>query len=131
MGSSKPQPTGSPPESTTERLDSWKEIAAYLLRDERTVRRWEAEGMPVHRQVHKKQASVYAYRTEIDAWRRNGQKPLDESQSARFPKRLVPWVLGDSHRIPWEIPVAGLVLIGDLVLDEEFTRALGSEPGIA
>jgi len=37
MGSSKPQPTGSPPESTTERLDSWKEIAAYLLRDERTV----------------------------------------------------------------------------------------------
>jgi hypothetical protein len=24
-----------------DRLDSWKEIAAYLKRDERTVRRWE------------------------------------------------------------------------------------------
>lgn len=99
MGSSKLQPTGSPPQSSTERLDSWKEIAVYLKRDERTVRRWEAEGMPVHRQVHKKQASVYAYRTEIDAWRRNGQQRLDESQSARFPKWLVPWVMGDSRRV--------------------------------
>src|SRR6266478_8074277 len=25
----------------SDRLDSWKEIAAYLRRDERTVRRWE------------------------------------------------------------------------------------------
>jgi len=28
-----------------ERLDSWKEIAAYLKRDESTVRWWEAEGL--------------------------------------------------------------------------------------
>lgn len=120
MGSSKLQPTGSPPESPSERLDSWKEIAAYLKRDERTVRRWEAEGMPVHRQVHKKQASVYAYRTEIDAWRRNGQKRLDESQSARFPKWFVPWVMGGSRRVPWGIPVAGLVLIGLIVVGSSY-----------
>jgi DNA-binding winged helix-turn-helix (wHTH) protein/pimeloyl-ACP methyl ester carboxylesterase len=31
---------------------------------------------------------------------------------ARFSKWLVPWVGGNSRRIPWEIPVAGLVLIG-------------------
>src|SRR5579859_7455833 len=32
------------------RLDSWKEIAAFFGRDERTVRRWEKESaLPVHR----------------------------------------------------------------------------------
>ena len=32
------------------RIDSWKEIAAFFGRDERTVKRWEKErGLPVHR----------------------------------------------------------------------------------
>jgi tetratricopeptide (TPR) repeat protein len=51
------------------RLDSWKEIAAYLQRTERTVRRWETlEGLPVHRLHHEKRGSVYAYAHELDAW---------------------------------------------------------------
>jgi len=55
--------------SIAERLDSWKEIAAYLKRDVTTVQRWERrEGMPVHRHVHDKMGSVYAFRAEIDAW---------------------------------------------------------------
>jgi len=60
--------------SGSDRLDSWKEIAAYLRRSVRTVRRWEAsEGLPVHRQMHQSQASVHAFAAEIDAWqqRRN------------------------------------------------------------
>src|SRR3981189_142351 len=73
MGTSKPQPQIRPTEASDERLDSWKEIAAYLKRDERTVRRWEAEGLPVRRKVHKKQASVYAYKGEIDTWWDAGQ----------------------------------------------------------
>jgi TolB-like protein/Flp pilus assembly protein TadD len=73
MGTSKPQPQIRPTEASDERLDSWKEIAAYLKRDERTVRRWEAEGLPVRRKVHKKQASVYAYKGEIDSWWDAGQ----------------------------------------------------------
>ncbi len=37
-------------EQSGERLDSWKEIAAYLKRGARTVQRWEREeGLPVHR----------------------------------------------------------------------------------
>ena len=36
--------------------------------------------------------------------------------SARVPKWLVPWVMRDSRRVPWEIPVAGLVLIGLVVV---------------
>jgi len=73
MGTSKPQPQIRPAEASDARLDSWKEIAAYLKRDERTVRRWEAEGLPVRRKVHKKQASVYAYKGEIDTWWDAGQ----------------------------------------------------------
>ncbi|PYY01265.1 MAG: DNA-binding protein [Acidobacteria bacterium] len=61
-------PSVSPPE---DRLDSWKEIAAYLDRDVTTVQRWEKrEGMPVHRHLHDKMGSVYASRAELDAWAR-------------------------------------------------------------
>jgi hypothetical protein len=53
-------------------LDSWKQIAGYLKRGERTVRRWEAsEGLPVHRRGHHSQDTVFAYRHELDAWTRS------------------------------------------------------------
>lgn len=55
--------------ASTDRLDSWKEIAAYLRRGARTVQRWEREeGLPVHRLKHDKLGSVYAYKMELDAW---------------------------------------------------------------
>ena len=58
------------------RLDSWKEIAAYLKRDVTTVQRWEKrEGMPVHRHLHDKSGSVYATRTELDDWTRSRSHP--------------------------------------------------------
>lgn len=61
-----------------ERLDSWKEIAAYLNRDVTTVQRWEKrEGMPVHRHVHDKRGSVYAVQTELDAWRESRSERLE------------------------------------------------------
>lgn len=51
-------------------LESWKEIAGYLQRDAKTARNWEkTEGLPVHRHTHKSRSSVYAYPSEIDAWR--------------------------------------------------------------
>ncbi|MBI4478930.1 MAG: hypothetical protein HY651_02805, partial [Acidobacteria bacterium] len=50
-------------------LESWKEIAAYLKRDTRTVRRWEkSERLPVRRHLHQARSSVYAYPSELDAW---------------------------------------------------------------
>jgi Putative lumazine-binding len=61
-----------PERNTPQRtLESWKQIAAYLDRSERTVRRWEAsEGLPVHRREHEKQDTVFGYRHEIEAWSR-------------------------------------------------------------
>lgn len=53
-----------------DRLDSWKEVAVYLRRGERTVQRWEREeGLPVHRLQHEKRGSIYAYKPELDEWR--------------------------------------------------------------
>jgi Tol biopolymer transport system component len=52
-----------------DRLDSWKEIAAHLHRDVTTVQRWEKrEGMPVHRHLHDRMGSVYAFPAELEAW---------------------------------------------------------------
>src|SRR5512145_3359350 len=65
------------------RLESWKEIAAYLQRDVSTVQRWEKrEGMPVHRHLHGKLGSVYAFRSEIDAWWENRSVLLGEQNHA-------------------------------------------------
>jgi Tol biopolymer transport system component len=79
-----------------DRLDSWKEIAAYLKRDLRTVKRWEKrEGLPVHRHLHDERASVFAFRSELDAWWHNdhvgveGKPDLASSTSAAG--------LADSH----------------------------------
>jgi TolB-like protein/Tfp pilus assembly protein PilF len=61
------------------RLDSWKEIAAYLNRDVTTVQRWEKrEGMPVHRHVHDRMGSVYAFSAELDAWVQSRRLRLEE-----------------------------------------------------
>ena len=61
-----------------QRLESWKEIAAYLRRDVRTVQRWERhEGLPVYRHIHNKLATVYAYTAELDDWWRKGHQRLE------------------------------------------------------
>ncbi len=69
--------------SPKDRLGSWKEIAAYLNSSERTVRRWEREGLPVHRHAHKKKAAIYAYRAEIDTWWNDGREHLEEIERTR------------------------------------------------
>jgi TolB-like protein/Tfp pilus assembly protein PilF len=61
------------------RLESWKEIATYLGRDVTTVRRWEKrEGMPVHRHVHDKGGSVYAFSSELETWLQSRKLCLEE-----------------------------------------------------
>src|ERR1700683_3383507 len=86
---------------TSDRLDSWKEIASYLRREVRTVRRWEAfEALPVHRHLHRVRGSVYAFASELDAWRagRHAQRrsgsivlavlPFENLERARRQERL-------------------------------------------
>jgi Tol biopolymer transport system component len=70
--------------SPEDRLDSWKDVAAYLNRDVTTVQRWEKrERMPVHRHLHDRGGSVYAFRSELDAWARvRSARPAAESPTS-------------------------------------------------
>ena len=71
-----------------ERLDSWKEIAAYLGRDVTTVQRWEKrEGMPVHRHVHDKRGSVYALQAELDVWKEGRREHLEAENGQAVEER--------------------------------------------
>ena len=91
------------PSTPGKRLDSWKEIAAWLSRDVTTAQRWEKrEGMPVHRHAHEKRGSVYALTSELDVWLKS-RKLLEESavdsipaspprtEAARMPGRPLRW----------------------------------------
>jgi tetratricopeptide (TPR) repeat protein len=85
------------PLATPDRLDSWKEIAAYLNRSERTVRRWEDnEELPVHRLQHDKRGSVYAYTRELDAWRVSRRVVVEATADEPPSRRIRPvwWVTG-------------------------------------
>jgi Tol biopolymer transport system component len=112
---------GTPPleRGLEDRLESWKEIAAYLKRDVTTVQRWEKrEGMPVHRHLHDKMGSVYASRAELDTWTRSrslrgAQASGVEAQAANPPSSpLYPETT--AFRTGWKpvllLAVAGLVL---------------------
>jgi TolB-like protein len=82
-----------PASSMDEQLASWKEIAAYLRRDVRTVQRWEkTEGLPVRRHRHRELESVYALKSELDSWRESRQpsRPSEASSplAAKARRRL-------------------------------------------
>src|SRR5204862_1771607 len=92
-------PSVSPPE---DRLDSWKEIAAYLDRDVTTVQRWEKrEGMPVHRHVHDKMGSVYASRAELNAWAHGRNRATQENGNAAEATTLPSEPALPTSRIRW------------------------------
>jgi Tol biopolymer transport system component len=111
------------PNSPEDRLDSWKEIASYLGRSIRTVQQWErTEELPVHRLQHSKYGSVYAFRSEVDAWRiqrtalaEAGGAVIPESADAAYPMpETVPRAANRSWKI-WGFLVLGAVVIGSLI----------------
>ncbi len=98
-------------QSRQEGLDSWKEIAAYLRRDVRTVQRWgRSEGLPVHRRTHKSLASVYAFPHEIDGW-------LDGKRAAAASHPPAPPTGGVGiGRVPKSVRIAALAAVAALAL---------------
>ena len=100
MAESDPNALSPPPTSQSgRRLDSWKEIAAYLNRDVTTVRRWERrEGLPVHRHQHSALGSVYAFTNEIDAWQ-SGREATDRRSQQQPPAEVEPTVVGREREL--------------------------------
>lgn len=94
------------PDVEEQRLESWKQIASYLGRSERTVRRWhEQEGLPVHKHLHQQRGSVWAFPVEIDRWRdARTVRPAEEDPDpapSREPVGAVP----PAARRRWTLPV--------------------------
>lgn len=57
---------------TEDLLNSWKEIAAFMGRSERTVQRWEKRfGLPIRRPAGRSRSAVIALPSEIHAWFRS------------------------------------------------------------
>ena len=104
-----------------QRLDSWKEIAAYLGRDVRTVQRWEKEeGLPVHRHAHKKLGSIHGFKPEIDSWWAKRRGVLETSSPPKLSRRA--WmILGAALAV---VLLAALVWFG-------FFRAAEPTPAAA
>jgi TolB-like protein/Tfp pilus assembly protein PilF len=66
-----------------QRLDSWKEIAAFLGRGERTVKRWETErGLPVRRVPGGGRSAVFAYTKELSEWLKGKTDELEDGDTA-------------------------------------------------
>jgi Tfp pilus assembly protein PilF len=67
------------------RLDSWKEIAPFFGRDERTVRRWEKErALPVHRIPGASKSRVFAYEAELQEWLNTSESLAEAAQPEQF-----------------------------------------------
>ena len=108
---------GAPPSERPleDRLDSWKEIAAYLKRDVTTVQRWEKrEGMPVHRHLHDRMGSVYASRADLDAWMRSRNLQVERENGngavAPAPPGQAPQSAISASRTKWRfvLPLIGV-----------------------
>jgi len=64
-----------PPPNDPDVLDGWRNIADYLGKSVRTAQRWRQEfGMPVHRVEGREGENVYAFRSELDARRRQASR---------------------------------------------------------
>jgi tetratricopeptide (TPR) repeat protein len=71
------------PLAPKKRLDSWKEIAGFFDRDERTVKRWEKErGLPVYRVPGSARGGVFAYAEELAEWLKAPHQPPEVATPA-------------------------------------------------
>jgi len=89
------------------RLDSWKEIAAFLGRAERTVKRWETErGLPVHRVPGGGRSAVFAHSNELADWLEGRSEELDAEDSASAAVEVRRTDLAEAAVLPAPAPPA-------------------------
>ena len=81
------------------RLVGWKDIAAYLGKTDRTVKRWGRDrGLPVHRVPGTAKTSVYAYAKEVDRWLESA-RPVEEGPEERSESTLHALPVADAPQI--------------------------------
>ncbi len=121
LGTLRAMPTVHDVKTPDRRLDSWKEIAAFFDRDERTVKRWEKErSLPVHRLPGGSRARVFAFISELSRWMHS----LDSnSESAKSVSADLPDPGLDLDINPQAIePAAATNLAGDVAAPPSGSR---------
>jgi Tfp pilus assembly protein PilF len=93
-------------------LQGWKEIAEYVERDERTVKRWEKQRQfPVRRMPGNGRANVYILVSDLDNWLDKCDTPaepqLSQSAASPAPETDEPIQPG----FPWPVMATGLSLV--------------------
>jgi hypothetical protein len=97
------------------RLESWKEISAYLNREVRTAMRWEKErGLPVHR-IPGKRSGVYAHASEVEAWLRTEAAGLSNGDGSPEVRPLAPQARPRKPAL-WAAASAAIVVLGIAIL---------------
>ncbi|MGE5362374.1 MAG: hypothetical protein ACM3NQ_25440 [Bacteroidales bacterium] len=112
-------------------LNSWKEIAAYLDRDVRTVMRWErTRGLPVHRLPGGPKAGVYALPAELESWRRGRKLALVDGRPEPQPAAAAPARTVELNRKPALAIalLACLVVVAAIFLVARFVAGRSDQP---
>ena len=95
------------------RLDSWKEIAAFLGKGERTVKRWEQErGLPVRRVPGKGKGSVYAFSAELNDWLKHSAQQVSVELEDAYSEKALAITSADSVANLFEAQQATADVIG-------------------
>jgi tetratricopeptide (TPR) repeat protein len=100
------------------RLSGWKEIGAFFGKNERTVKRWESRGLPVHRLPGGTKAAVFAYADELEAWLTGSRETLAaEAVAPPAPEELeAPPIAFAEPRARWWAGRPALIALAALAL---------------
>jgi tetratricopeptide (TPR) repeat protein len=93
--------------TSQDRLDSWKEIAAYLKRGVRTVQRWERVARLPVRRIGPDRGAVYAFRSELDAWWLTQAADVRGESDGSAMQRAVARTVADQLRAASAEPIGG------------------------
>jgi hypothetical protein len=103
-------------EAPDQLLQAWKDIAAYMQRDVRTVQRWEKLlELPIHRLKDSRSGSVFAYKRELDAWRETRALQIEACQAkvaapGNAPETKTPEKIRIRGSFPWAVAVLGALV---------------------
>jgi tetratricopeptide (TPR) repeat protein len=130
-GTSRDKPRDSGLSAPERRLDSWKEIAAFLGRTERTAKRWEAtQGLPIRRVPSSGRGSVFAYEHELRNWLDGAQAegPASAGSSVRTAAGKWPVLAALAAVLVLLLLAASIFLAGR---HDASTEALGTKDPVA